>query len=73
VVFERYRVEGAIAEMDTRNASSIALVEALGFVRQRTERDVAEFKGSTSHEHVYALSRTEWIEGRSRQAREAHS
>lgn len=66
-VFERYRVREAIAEMDTRNAASIALAESLGFRRQRTVRDVAEFKGSTSHEHVYTLLRTGWIERRSPQ------
>ena len=60
LVFERYRVERAIAEMDTRNEASIALVRSLGFVHVQTVKDVAELKGSSSDEHVFELRRAGW-------------
>jgi RimJ/RimL family protein N-acetyltransferase len=60
VVFERYQASRAIAEMDIRNEASIGLVESLGFRHVKTVRDVAEFKGSASHEHVYELTPDEW-------------
>lgn len=46
-----YRIE---AQIDTRNAASLALVESLGFVRVRTVREADVFKGSVSDEHHYA-------------------
>lgn len=60
LVFERYQVELAIAELDTRNEASRCLMEALGFQCKRTVHDAAEFKGTTSHEYVYELTRAEW-------------
>lgn len=63
VVFERYRVERAIAEMDTRNKASIALVESLGFRYLETVHDAAELDGSASHEHVYELTPAAWAAG----------
>lgn len=60
VVFERYEVERVIAEMDTRNAASIGLVQTLGFRCVETVRDVEELNGSMSHEHVYELVPSEW-------------
>jgi len=59
-VFARYDVACAIAEMDTRNEASIRLVESLGFRRTDTVYDAASFKGSTSHEHVYRITKDEW-------------
>jgi RimJ/RimL family protein N-acetyltransferase len=59
-VFARYDVQCAVAEMDTRNEASIRLAESLGFRRVNTVFDAASFKGSTSHEHVYRLTRAEW-------------
>jgi hypothetical protein len=56
-VFARYDVQCAVAEMDTRNEASIRLAESLGFRRVNTVFDAASFKGSTSHEHVYRLTR----------------
>jgi len=60
VVFRMQGVDRAIAEIDTRNAASIGLVQALGFRHAETRQDAAEFKGSTSHEHVYELTRADW-------------
>jgi ribosomal-protein-alanine N-acetyltransferase len=60
VVFTRYDVERAVAEMDTRNDASIALVRSLGFRHVCTLNDVTELKGTMSHEHVYELQRSDW-------------
>jgi [ribosomal protein S5]-alanine N-acetyltransferase len=65
MVFAHYDVAGAIAEMDTRNEASIGLAEALGFRRVDTVFDAASFKGATSHEHVYRITRAEWSARRS--------
>ncbi|MFT5534380.1 MAG: ribosomal-protein-alanine N-acetyltransferase [Burkholderiaceae bacterium] len=43
------------AEIDTRNAASIALIERLGFVRQRLVRNADRFKGAVSDEVHYAF------------------
>ena len=43
------------AEMDTRNAASIALAESLGFERVSTTLGADHFKGSESDEHRYEL------------------
>ena len=45
------------AELDTRNAASIGLLERLGFVRGNLRRNADHFKGSDSDEWTYALSR----------------
>jgi [ribosomal protein S5]-alanine N-acetyltransferase len=60
MVFRRYNVQCAVAEMDTRNEASIRFAESLGFRHVDTVFDVASFKGSTSHEHVYRITWTEW-------------
>jgi RimJ/RimL family protein N-acetyltransferase len=64
MVFARYDVRCAVAEMDTRNEASIRLAESLGFQRVDTVFDAASLKGETSHEHVYRLTRQEWREAR---------
>ena len=46
-----------VAEIDTRNTASIALVERLGFRRVATTSDVDFFKGASSHEHRYERER----------------
>lgn len=43
------------AEIDTRNAASIALIERLGFVRQRLVRNADQFKGVVSDEVHYSI------------------
>lgn len=45
------------AEVDTRNAASIALLAALGFARVATTRGADHFKGAPSDEHRYELRR----------------
>ncbi|MDD9939652.1 MAG: GNAT family N-acetyltransferase [Myxococcales bacterium] len=60
VVFARYDVARAVAEMDTRNVASIGLVEALGFRHAGTNREAAMFEDGVSHEHVYELPQSEW-------------
>lgn len=61
VVFAAYRVQRAVAEMDTRNQASIALVRALGFSYEKTVESAAHFKGASGHEHVYVLARGDWL------------
>lgn len=54
-LFEDYGVGVVAAEIDTRNAASIALVESLGFGRVALHRDADHFKGSSSDEYRYEL------------------
>ncbi len=54
-LLEDYRVLVVVAEMDTRNAASVSLVEALGFERVGTTLGADHFKGSVSDEHRYEL------------------
>jgi len=46
------------ASIDTRNAASVALVEALGFERTGLIRDADQFKGGPSDEFRYQLPLT---------------
>ena len=52
---EDHGVRVVTAEMDTRNAASVALAESLGFERVRTTFGADHFKGSVSDEHRYEL------------------
>jgi len=52
---ERARLTYATAQVDTRNAKSMALLERLGFTRKRFIKDADTFKGSTSDEYEYIL------------------
>ena len=54
-LLEDYRVLVVVAEMDTRNAASVSLAEALGFERVGTTLGADHFKGSVSDEHRYEL------------------
>jgi [ribosomal protein S5]-alanine N-acetyltransferase len=54
-LLEDYRVRVVVAEMDTRNAASVALAESLGFGRVGTTLGADHFKGSVSDEHRYEL------------------
>ncbi len=47
-------VRTVVAEIDTRNAASVALVESLGFARVATVRGADFFKGASSDEYRYA-------------------
>lgn len=53
---QQYAVCSIGAEIDTRNAASLALVESLGFTRVATHLAVDTFKGTSSDEHHYAYS-----------------
>ncbi|WP_322054303.1 GNAT family N-acetyltransferase [Paraburkholderia bannensis] len=52
---EAYGIVKFNAEIDTRNAASIRLVEALGFVLSRHVEHADEFKGAISDEYHYSL------------------
>ena len=54
-LFGDYGVSVVVAEIDTRNAPSIALVESLGFGRVSLQRDADHFKGASSDEYRYEL------------------
>lgn len=50
-----HHVNTIVAEIDTRNAASIALVERVGFTRVATVRDADFFNGTSSDEYRYEL------------------
>lgn len=56
-LFAEFSIDRVIAEVDTRNAASIRLLERLGFQRTGTRQDADHFKGATSHEHTYVKER----------------
>ncbi|QIN82431.1 GNAT family N-acetyltransferase [Rubrobacter tropicus] len=58
-LFDDYGVSVVVAEIDTRNAASVALVESLGFRRVALRRDADHFKGASSDEYRYELGRPE--------------
>ncbi|HEY4386783.1 MAG TPA: GNAT family N-acetyltransferase [Ktedonobacteraceae bacterium] len=53
LLFKDYQVHKVSAEIDTRNAASIRLIEFLGFQRVATTLNADFFKGATSHEYRY--------------------
>ncbi len=55
-VVASFRLARVDAEIDTRNAPSIALVEKLGFVRTRLVPHADEFKGAVSDEYYYSYA-----------------
>ena len=63
-LFDDYRVGVVAAEIDTRNAASIALVESLGFERVGFQKDADHFKGSTSDEYRYEIEGSTWTRKR---------
>jgi [ribosomal protein S5]-alanine N-acetyltransferase len=52
---EDHGVRVGAAEMDTRNAASVSLAEALGFERIGTTLGADHFKGAVSDKHRYEL------------------
>ena len=56
-LFEDYVVDVVIAEIDTRNLASIALVKALGFECVAHTLDMDHFKGAASDEYRFELRR----------------
>lgn len=57
VLTQRYRVIDIVADIDTRNAASVRLVEAMGFEQVAYTENVDYFKGGPSHEYRYRLRR----------------
>lgn len=62
-VFERYDVERAIIEVDTRNAPSIALARSLGFRLVESRPTDAHPAEAGITDHVFELTRAEWSAG----------
>lgn len=58
-LFQDYGVSTIVAEVDTRNAASIALVEALGFASVSYRQNADHFGGASSDEYRYELRRRE--------------
>ena len=56
-LFDDYEVAKIVAEVDTRNVASIALLERLGFQRGPLRPQADFFKGAPSDEFTYTLSR----------------
>lgn len=57
LLFEAYGSMRIVAEVDTRNTASIRLLERLGFERGVLRKNADVFKGATSDELTYTLSR----------------
>jgi len=62
--FERSK-HRVTAECDTRNASSIALLERLGIRREAHHLSSAWYKGEWTDEYVYAVLASDWTNRRS--------
>ena len=61
-LFDEFDIPGVVARIDTRNQRSIRLVEALGLVRTGAFKDADFFKGASSDEYEYAMSRELWAQ-----------
>ncbi len=59
-LFQAHDIPGLFAEIDTRNQASIGLVRSLGLERVATTHDADFFKGASSDESRYSLSRQQW-------------
>lgn len=59
-ILPHYKLCKVSAYIDTRNVSSLRMVERLGFRRVRTIKDADVFKGHSSDEHVYEIDVQEW-------------
>jgi ribosomal-protein-alanine N-acetyltransferase len=55
-VLATFQILQVDAQIDTRNAASIALVESLGFIRTRLVEHADEFKGAVSDEYHYSFN-----------------
>jgi RimJ/RimL family protein N-acetyltransferase len=59
-LFETHDIPSLFAEIDTRNIGSIRLVESLGLKRIATTQSADFFKGASSDEFKYSVSREDW-------------
>ena len=60
-LFQTYDQPSLYAEIDTRNTGSIRLVESLGLTRIATTEGADFFKGASSDEYTYSVSRERWL------------
>ncbi len=60
-LFEAHSIPSLFAEIDTRNIGSIRLVESLGLKRVATTQEADFFKGASSDEYTYSVSREDWL------------
>ena len=60
-LFQAHKISNLSAEIDVRNVASIRLVESLGLTRIKTTHGADYFKGSTSDEYTYLVSRQDWM------------
>lgn len=60
-IFINYKSEVITAHLDTRNLPSLKLLESLGFKYESTIKDADHFKGETSDEYVYNISKKDWL------------
>ena len=60
-LFRTYDQPSLYAEIDTRNLSSIRLVESLGLTRIATTQGADFFKGTPSDEYTYSVAREDWL------------
>jgi ribosomal-protein-alanine N-acetyltransferase len=58
--FDTLALNRVQAEVDTRNAASVRVLEKLGFVREGTLREDCIVNGEVSDSWVYGLIRREW-------------
>ena len=59
-LFKTHDQTSLYAEIDTRNLGSIRLVESLGLKRIATVEEADFFKGASSDEFKYSISRSAW-------------
>ena len=59
-LFASHDLPSLYAEIDTRNTGSIRLVESLGLSRVGTTEGADFFKGASSDEYTYTVSRADW-------------
>ena len=60
-LFQTYEQPRLYAEIDTRNLGSIRLVESLGLTRVATTQQADFFKGASSDEFTYSVTREDWL------------
>lgn len=60
-VLARYDVACAVAEIDTRNAASRGLAEALGFRKMGLLKETGTLRGAPCDDDVYGIDRADWI------------
>lgn len=65
-IFAQYELEKISANIDTRNLRSIRMVQSLGLAHVRTIKDADYFKGQSSDEYEYEVTRDSWLASRSK-------